>query len=398
MSPAARILPDSKSPNLHLTHPTEEEKLEIWALNFSAWGGALSQQDYIEREDYRTKAPLARDGGMTHWVLVGKQLPLNRRPILASCETLRKRALVGKDGKLTDVVSHGIGSVFCDPEYRGRGYASRMMKDLGEKLRTWQAGTKGKTCAFSALWSDIGKTYYAGHGWYPFPSTHIEFPPSPLSGEGSHTSAMTLSSKDLEKLCEQDEVLIRRKLARVIDGKTRVCIIPDHDHMQWHHIREDFMCQKIFGKRPQIRGAIVGEDGHRVWAVWTRSYYDPLEEASSGNKLYILRLVVEDDESENELSGMARDTLLNGSLLDEQAQKLKSVLQIAQSQAATWSLKNVELWNPTPLVQSLIRKTSLQYNRVERENESIPSLMWYGEGGGKLDELEWVGNEKYGWC
>jgi hypothetical protein len=24
--------------------------------------------------------------------------------------------------------------------------------------------------------------------------------------------------------------------------------------------------------------------------------------------------------------------------------------------------------------------------------------MWYGEGDGKLDDLEWVGNEKYGWC
>jgi hypothetical protein len=61
-------------------------------------------------------------------------------------------------------------------------------------------------------------------------------------------------------------------------------------------------------------------------------------------------------------------------------------------------LRHVELWNPTPLVQSVIQRTDLKHSRVERESESIPMLMWYGKGDGKLDDLEWVGNEKYGWC
>jgi GNAT superfamily N-acetyltransferase len=398
MSPAVRTLPDSKSPSLHLTHPTEEEKLETWTLNFSSWGGALSQQDYLEREEYLTKAPLARDGGVTHWILVDKELPPNRRPILASCETLYKRALISRNGTLTEVVSHGIGSVFCDPEYRGRGYASRMMRELGEKLRTWQAGTKGKTCGFSALWSDIGKTYYAGHGWHPFPSSHIEFRPNLPAAGVDQTLATPLESKNLQKLCEQDEAFIRQTLTRARDGKTHVCIIPDHEHIQWHHVREDFLCQKIFGKQPKTRGAIVGDEGHRVWAVWTRSFYGPIGKASSGNTLHILRLVIEDEASESDFSRRTGGALSNGSLLDGQARKLKSVLQVAQAQAEEWKLMHVELWNPTLLVQSLVQRTDLQHSRVEREKESIPCLMWYGEGGGKLDDLEWVGNEKYGWC
>jgi hypothetical protein len=398
MSPAARTLPDSKSPNLHLTHPTDEEKLETWTLNSTSWGGALNQQDYLEREEYLTKAPLARDGGVTHWILVDKELPPNRRPILASCESLRKRAIVGRDGKLTDIVSHGIGSVFCDPEYRGRGYASRMMRELGEKLRTWQASTKGKSCGFSALWSDIGKLYYAAHGWHPFPSTHIEFPPVSLSGGGNSMPAKLLESKDLQKLCEKDEAMIRQTLARARDSKTHVCIVPDHEHIQWHHVREDFMCQKIFGRQPTIRGAVIGEEGHRVWAMWTRSFYGPVGKASSGNALHILRLVIEDEAPEIIFSSKTGGALSNGSLMDEQAQKLKSVLQVAQSQAAEWSLLHVELWNPTPLVQSLVQKTDLQHSKVERESESIPMLMWYGAGDGKLNDIDWAGNEKYGWC
>jgi GNAT superfamily N-acetyltransferase len=398
MSPAARTLPDSKSPNLHLTHPTEEEKVETWTLNSASWGGALSQQDYLEREEYLTKAPLARDGGVTHWILVDKELPPNRRPILASCETLRKRSLVSRDGTLTDVVSHGIGSVFCDPEYRGKGYASRMMKELGQKLRTWQAGMKGKICGFSALWSDIGKLYYAGHGWHPFPSTHIEFPPVSLSSGSGTMTAKLLESKDLQKLCDLDEAMICQTLARARDGKTHVCIVPDHEHIQWHHVREDFMCGKMFGKQPTVRGAIIGEEGHRIWAMWTRNFYGPVGKASSGNTLHILRLVIEDEASESSFSSNTGGVLSNSNSLDEQAQKLKAVLQVAQTQAAEWSLRHVELWNPTPLAQSLIQRTDLQHSRIERESESIPMLMWYGEGDGKLDDLEWVGNEKYGWC
>ena len=40
----------------------------------------------------------------------------------------------------------------------------------------------------------------------------------------------------------------------------------------------------------------------------------------------------------------------------------------------------------------------LPYQRVDRENEGIASLLWYGEGSGKEDTIEWMGNEKFGWC
>jgi GNAT superfamily N-acetyltransferase len=398
MSPAVRALPDSNSPSLHLTHPTNEEKVETWTLNSESWAGALSKPDYLEREEHLTKAPLAKDGGITHWILVDRGLHPNRRPILASCETLRKRALVSKDGTVQDTISHGIGSVFCDPDYRGNGYASRMMRELGEKLRTWQAGTKDKTCGFSVLWSDIGKTYYAGHGWHPFPSTHIQFRPASAPEKSDFVSAQALFSEDIQALCEQDETLIRQALKSSQDGKSYVFLIPDHAQMQWHHAREDFLTRKILGRQPKVRGAIIGKPGHRIWAVWTRSFYGPIESPASGNTLHILRLVIEDAISENTSSNQNGGPTHDTRVFVEQTQKLKAVIEIAQAQVAEWNLLHIELWNPTPLVQALVEKTNLQHSRVERQTDSIPCLMWYGEGNGKADEVEWVGNEKFGWC
>ena len=275
-----------------------------------------------------------------------------------------------------EVVTHGIGSVFCSPEYRGKGYASRMMRELGPILNTWQTDEK-KSCAFSILYSDIGKKYYAGHGWHPFPSTHIAFPP--VTGKPDST-AKRLTSLDLFELCGVDEQYIRRDLRNAKDGKIHVALIPDNDTMQWFHLREDFMTVKIFGRSPTIKGGLAGSPGSRVWAIWTRSFFGPLVPESE-NALHILRLVVEDEKDS-----------------EENAMKLKEIVKIAQAEAAEWKLNHVEMWNPTPVAKSLVEKTGLQHSEVEREEESIASLMWYGEGSGKVDEIKWVGNEKFGWC
>ena len=153
---AASGLPASYSPNLALLHPTQEEKIETWKLNGASWRGKMPISTYLRREIHLENQAFTKDGGMTFWILVDSTLPPNERPILASCESFQKRALVARVGKLEEVVSHGIGSVFCNPAYRGRGYAQRMIEELGKKLDTWKQ-EKGKMTVFTVLYSDIGK-------------------------------------------------------------------------------------------------------------------------------------------------------------------------------------------------------------------------------------------------
>lgn len=150
-------LPPSISPTLALLHPTPEEKVATWSVNGQVWRGRLPMETYLRREHYLAEQPFTRNGGITFWILVDTTQPPNARAILASCESLRKRALVTKgDGKVEEVVSHGIGSVFCNPKYRGKGYAGRMIQELARKLDTWQQAD-GKMADFTVLYSDIGK-------------------------------------------------------------------------------------------------------------------------------------------------------------------------------------------------------------------------------------------------
>ena len=122
---------------------------------------------YLARERHLAEQALTKDGGITYWVLVESGADTTTssaapRRILAGCETLRKRGIVARrkrdsteGGRVEETVAYGVGSVYCPDEYRGRGYAGRMMDELGKVLRTWQAEEKG--VGFSVLFSDIGQ-------------------------------------------------------------------------------------------------------------------------------------------------------------------------------------------------------------------------------------------------
>lgn len=152
---AAVSYPDSKSSTLALVEATKKEILQQTQLNGASWRGALSIEAYMRREEYLSNQALTKNSGLTNWVLVDTSIPPEKRTVLSGCETLRKRALVARSGRVEEVIAHGVGSVFTAPECRGRGYGARMIGELGKVLRTWQ-NTHGHSL-FSILYSDIGK-------------------------------------------------------------------------------------------------------------------------------------------------------------------------------------------------------------------------------------------------
>ncbi|KAK0643812.1 hypothetical protein B0T16DRAFT_189189 [Cercophora newfieldiana] len=378
-----------------LTRPTDAERRRTWSLTHPLWGPALRHEDYVEREVYLTTVPLAKEGGLSQWILTDPSLPPNERPILSSCETLRKRAIRARpDGSVEDGIAHGIGAVFTDAQYRGRGYANRLMRELGLRLRTWQGESKRRNSNpdevfCSVLYSDIGKTFYAKLGWAPYPSSHVAFPPvsgaeSGLAPQDGYRGAKArpIGYHELAELCCADERLLRERVARTAreSGRTAVALLPDLDQILWHLMREDYMMKRIFGRTPSVRGAVYGEKGRRVWAVWTRAYYGGLEKRE-GNTLHLLRVVVEDEE------GMEEREVVEG---------FTEIVRIAQCEATEWCLQECQMWNPTGLLRRVVEGCGLECAFVEREGESIASLMWYGEG--TTEGVEWVANEKFGWC
>ncbi|MCJ1480358.1 hypothetical protein MMC06_000513 [Schaereria dolodes] len=396
MALANSDLPRSDSPTLILAQATDAERTATWKLNGQMWRGPLSLPAYLRREQHLAAQDLTRDTGITYWILVDSATPRPVDPeiprtILASCETLRKRALVATKGtEVEEIISHGIGSVYCNPDFRGKGYASRMMEELGKVMATFQQQGQEKA-TFTVLYSDIGKKFYAKNGWQPFPSSHISLPPLPARQPGCENLPRThpLHSKDIASLCKLDEELLRKKITLFtpLGAETRVALIPDAPTMHWHHAREKFAAIEILGRHPDVKGAIIrSHHGEQAWCIWTRTFGHKEE----GNILHILRLVAEGEDIDNEL--------LRVSEADTRVSVVAAVLQAAQREADKWGMRDVQIWNPSVLVTMAARRLIPSATVIDRDADSITSLMWYGPATGMGDDVAWVGNEKYGWC
>ena len=359
------------------------------------WADTLPPALYLEEQAHLTTVPLARNGGMTAWILIDTDVPSSQRQILSSCETYRKRALVSRaNGKVEEGIVHGVASVFCPDEFRGRGYAGRMLQELSKELRTWQAG--GTPCIGSILYSDIGGQFYGRLGWHAnITNTHVELKPE--TGCRSTTSTPIDISRLLE-LCKSDEALLQKAMAgHSPDNLLRMTIIPDVEHMLWHHAKEEYTCKFLFGEIPHAKGAMAGSSGNQVHAIWTHRYYDRFDADQPHNVLYILRLVIEADPTATRLSSDAHKRP-DEQVYHQTLESLTAVLLAAQAEAADWNLDGVQIWDPTPMAKELLHDSGLHHVEVERESEHIASLLWYDDDGAiGRDPPLWVNCEHYAW-
>ncbi|KAK1241339.1 hypothetical protein MKX08_001313 [Trichoderma sp. CBMAI-0020] len=381
-------LPLSTSPTIILTNPTTPERTRTWTYSQPEWGNSLTVPEYLNREEYLLTIPLARNGGITNWILTDSAAAVDpdtaERPVLASCETLRKRALVrGKDGIVRDVWAHGIASVFTYSEFRGRGYASKMI----ELLRGYMAAKQQESGepAFSILFSDIGKEFYAKHGWMPLENTQIEYRVKESPVEFDASIVKLLGDEDLAALAERDEELIRREMAlpnSAEASKTRVAVIPDIDTLQWHFYRQAFICNTAYGRKPTVHGALYTSPstGSRVWGLFERNHYGGPNKPEK-NVLSFLRFVVED-----------------GDILDEElSEAVVGIFRAAEKEAKDWECSKVEIWNPLGRVRKIVENaTEFESIFVVRDGKNLASLNWFGEG--TAEDLDWVVNERFEWC
>lgn len=169
-----------------------------------------------------------------------------------------------------------------------------------------------------------------------------------------------------------------------------MALIPDIETAQWHHAREEFVGQEVYGKVPKIKGVIVGDEvGKRVWCYWTRVWYNEDVSIVKGNTMHVLRLVAEDDVLG---SKDAREASGHGPAV-------AALLAMAQREAEEWKTECVELWNPSALALAGAQILDKSVEVIDRDSESIASLLWYLDlEGSAADQIDWISNEKYAWC
>lgn len=186
-------------------------------------------------------------------------------------------------------------------------------------------------------------------------------------------------------------------VARPAMGVAQVAVVPNKATMSWHHAREDYVAQRLLGRTPEVRGSLVRcADGSRVWCFWSRFFGN---KSTDGNILNILRMVVEDEATEHGLASAEAAGSTGRSVNSlEHVEAIQAILQAAQLEAAQWSMGAVQMWNPSPLMLDAAKKLDPSSKLTHRDEDSIASLRWHDDATHPTDRVEWVANEKYGWC
>lgn len=202
-----------------------------------------------------------------------------------------------------------------------------------------------------------------------------------------------LVADDIEGLCRIDESWLRSDMAKSTSSNPgiRVALIPDAATMQWHHAREEFLAQELYGRWPLSKGALAKTaDGRRTWCIWSRTFNEDV--------LNILRLVVE---GENPSGRQPVDAAINGDQDNSDramVAAVAAVLQAAQCEASDWGMASVQFWNPSRLTVVAAKVVDPSAEVVDREDESLTSLRWHGQAPSSGIDIDWISNEKYAWC
>lgn len=355
-----------------------EIQKQAWRLNGEAWAAPLSIDDYITRETHLSQQILSKDGGCTYWILAHKKDPTH---IVASCESIKKTVFIaGKDAGSTDgfreTTAYAVASVYTNPKYQRLGMAAFMLRKLEIPLDT------DSEC--SALYSDVGKLYYANLGWNTFPSdqatVHLQTHDFALP-EPPRTRFLTLD--DLPALCDKDVAAMKARFQQLSldQSKTHIAFSPDFAQISWQLAREQFVADAMFSQKIERRGAITVTG--QSWVYWGHDWRD--------KTLKIMRFVT--------LDRVANENAMS---VEEKIWDLIELLRAAAAEAVAWGLTKVLIWNPDPLTSAAIKGFhnfhEEQANVIfdERPDSSIPSLRW--KNGKSARETIWEDNYYYCWC
>ncbi|CCX29754.1 hypothetical protein FPQ18DRAFT_308091 [Pyronema domesticum] len=394
---------------LRLATPTESRYIRD--QNAASWAGDLPVETYHKREHVLASTALTRDGGIECWVLIDPSKPSE---VLTSCETIKKPAYLSRPPdngdkicNVVEVYAHGLGSVYTPECQRKKGYCQEMLRLIKEHMM------KENPEGFNVLYSDIGKQFYAKHGWLPHRSSHLQFPSVGPVPESTMTGITPLVRASIPALCAQDIALVKSHLLTPPSHKkSRIAFIPDYNTMDWHWTREEFIAPVLrahMNEAPEIKGAIT-KDGKR-WVLWNRDF------ATKSSQLYIIRYVdlskqPRESRESSALSQSPRSSLSSGSESSnsdnsdseseqedqEEQEQLSALLTAAAMEAKKWGLAKVTMWNPDKACVKAAQKAfGNEVKMVDREMDSIASVMMHKEGSDE-ESIEWVANEKYAWC
>ncbi|QPG76163.1 hypothetical protein FOA43_003549 [Brettanomyces nanus] len=247
---------------LVLEHTSDWEILRYCqSRNYPTWGQPFTLTDYQEREEINYKHELCdimrdyskKKKGVYYWIMRDSEADIERssnpkfQNIVSACEILVRDSYFvdASSNDKTDIqecLSAVIGSVFTFPEYRSRGYATKMLKLLVDKMKI----LLGNPYDFSFLYSEVGE-FYSKFGFKSY------YEPLCVIQVGSHRTKVSYKYTELTTDFHAQMELYDERLKRLMkkhaqkENKLVVSLKPEQNIIEWFLNRSRFSARALKG-------------------------------------------------------------------------------------------------------------------------------------------------------
>lgn len=367
----------------------EELKIQTKIDDFAMWGApALSQEQYQRKEALQRTTPFSQRSSI-FWALVEKRSPsadskgtssdaelvAGKDLICAHCESHRFDCVFRKpSGELVRGFSHHIGSVFTLPAYRKQGLASFFLTEVAKSM------AQLPDAVASALYSDIGPTFYDRLGWRLYPSTMAELDVSAPHNAAAIASAEETVTTGTKLFLDQElDAFLARDNRRIeieiqdakYAGQAVFATLATRDSVEWQFcIGVYYASIRGFAELPTQCGLKIDDDAFVVWC-------HNLKEST----LYVVRARFPE-------SGTRYDVT-------------QTLLRAALAEAHKFKLQHVAIWDPAPALFASEISSALDITKSERP-DSLSSAMVFAQHRDGVSSSDaplpiWVANEKFAW-
>lgn len=344
---------------------SEEAKVQCKINDYQEWGQPFwSQEEYQIKEKIQRSTRFSRDKSIFFGLLANNtEENGSKMNIICHCEVHRFDCMLksSESQQIRRGYSYHIASVFTLPAYRKCGYATHFLQQVAKVL-----ASRPKAIA-SALYSDIGSSYYTKLGWKAYPSESavicLDSMDNPVKS-GIDEKNMLFLDKQLDILLREDAERIERQLLddEALFSQDVFLTIPTFDSIEWQFcIGQYYAESRALHPQSQLAcGYRINADAFIVWAL-------DFKEAT----LYVLR-----------------------TRMDCEHEQVVQLLYAAIMQANRFKLKYIKIWQPSSrLFTSQIQK-HVHITKVTR-TESLSSIMFFPKM--KDTTLLWLLNEKFSW-
>ncbi|KAF9243790.1 hypothetical protein BU15DRAFT_86226 [Melanogaster broomeanus] len=386
--------------SLTLFPATPAQVLESRKRTWPQWGGALTEEQYLERDAQMEAMEHATDSKLVTWVLAPRDQP-DTLDFMCACETYKRQGLFRYAGsrELQEGACYGVACVFTPPGNRGKGYASHMMRllhwvtsgrtgeyNLPDFPAEWGAPPPEVKAAgnavFSVLYSDVGENFYkqAGPGLEKAGGWEARGPVSTIWEIPQHAEVQQshgengwtwLKHGDLDALWEKDVQLIRRTMENLPASSPTyhtgqptafATYLPDKGVGSFHIFRSMFAAESVVSMDiwgVEKNDGSIDQPTYASWSIDVR----PLPPT-----LIVTRISA----TETEFPGL---------------------LGKIQEAARKSGVGRMEVWNIPEHLKKVATETG---GKTYERKEHLPAIKWYGKG--TTADMEWVFNEKFCWC